>query len=84
MTSTGPTSEGAGKTATAKTGAKRHEFDATVLREYDVRGIVGDTLFRRTPMPWDAPSAPWSGDGAAGRWQWAMTGGIRRPNWRRP
>lgn len=45
MTSTGPTSEGAGKTATAKTGAKRHEFDATVLREYDVRGIVGDTLF---------------------------------------
>ena len=24
--------------------AFRHEFDATVLREYDIRGIVGDTL----------------------------------------
>ncbi|HIC80900.1 MAG TPA: phosphomannomutase, partial [Kiloniellaceae bacterium] len=25
--------------------ADRHDFDPTILREYDVRGVVGQTLF---------------------------------------
>ena len=40
MKADGPTGNRNGKP-----GAERHDFDATVLREYDVRGIVGQTLF---------------------------------------
>ena len=37
-----------------------HRFDPTAIREYDIRGIVGQDPFARgMPMPSGAASAPW-------------------------
>ena len=65
-----------------------HHFDPTVLREYDIRGIVGRTLH-----PADAfaigrcfgsiVAVRRRGARAAARWRWAMTGGCPRRCWSR-
>ena len=54
-----------------------HKFDPTILREYDIRGIVGDTVHAsRCAAPSAAPSARMVRRArAASAWRWAMTAG---------
>jgi len=35
-----------------------HRFDPTILREYDIRGLVGKTLFAEDALISLAPTAP--------------------------
>ena len=51
-----------------------HQFDPTVLREYDIRGIIGETLGTEDARAIGRGFATLLKRRAARRWRWAMTG----------
>jgi hypothetical protein len=55
--------------------AAPHHFHPSLLREYDIRGIVGETLSMPTLRRSAAASGPWSGAPAGGGCAWASTAG---------
>ena len=54
-----------------------HQFDPSILREYDIRGIVGGTVHaadaRAIGRTFGTMVSPTRA--AAGAWRWAMTDG---------
>ena len=56
-----------------------HEFHPTVLREYDIRGIIGETLGADDARAIGRGFGPCCAARAARRWRSAMTAGsVRR------
>lgn len=60
-----------------------HQFHPTVLREYDIRGIIGETLGSADAYAIGRGFATLLRQAGGARWPWAMTGGSVRPSWRR-
>lgn len=54
------------------TNSAGHKFDSSVLREYDVRGVVGETLHAADANALGKPSAPWYADLAESALPWGV------------
>jgi phosphomannomutase len=56
-----------------------HQFHPTVLREYDIRGIIGETLGADDARAIGRGFGTLLREAGGRRWRWAMTGGSARP-----
>ena len=63
--------------------ASGHRFHPTVLREYDIRGTVGETLFAADARALGQAYATMLGPRAASESASASTGGLARRSWPR-
>ena len=63
--------------------SEAHQFHSTVLREYDIRGIVGKTLTAADAQPSGAASVPWWFAAAVSGYASAMTAVSARWSWKR-
>ena len=52
-----------------------HKFDPTILREYDIRGIVGKTLHAADARAIGRAFGTMVRRKGGKRWRWAMTAG---------